>query len=465
MTRADPARVRAVKAELAALLGPADLKDDPETLAAYGHDESDTFDAPSDLVAWPRDAAQVQAVVRACAKHQVPVTPVGARTGKSGGSLPLRGGVSLSLERLNRIVRVDRENLTAVAEPGVVTGDFMRAVEAQGLFYPPDPNSHESCTLGGNVAENAGGPRALKYGVTRDYVLGLDWVLPSGELLRVGRQTIKGVAGYDLVGLFVGSEGTLGVATSITVQLLPLPPRVMTALLVFPDVLAAARAVNAVLAAGLVPRCLELLDDVSVAAVAARGVAFPAGARAAVIAEVDGTAEEALLAELAVVDAAAQAEGALETLLAHDASRREQLWAARRSLSTALRALKRFKISEDVAVPRARMAEYIAAAKALGAKAGLTVATYGHAGDGNLHTNVLWDDAADRPKVDALVLELMKLALALGGTITGEHGVGSAKRDFLALEQGAPVLALQRQIKELLDPAGLFNPGKILPDL
>jgi glycolate oxidase len=339
----------------------------------------------------------------------------------------------------------------------------MKAVEDKGLFYPPDPNSWESCTLGGNIAENAGGPRALKYGVTRDYVLGMEWVLPSGEAIRTGRKTIKGVAGYDLVGLFVGSEGTLGVATEITVQLLPMPRYVMTALLVFHDVAEAVAAVNSVLGRGLLPRCLELLDDVSVGAVSARGVSFPAGAGAAVIAEVDGNVEDGLMAELAVIDEVARSHGAIETLLAHDAAKREQLWAARRSLSTSLRALKAFKISEDIAVPRSEMAGYIARAKALGKEQGLTVATYGHAGDGNLHTNILFDSVAERPKVDAAVAELMALAVRLGGTITGEHGVGSAKQAFLPLEQSAPLLRIQRELKRLFDPAGLLNPGKIFP--
>ncbi|MFT3843408.1 MAG: FAD-linked oxidase C-terminal domain-containing protein [Myxococcaceae bacterium] len=449
-----------VRARLEQSLGAAQLKTDPDTLATYGHDESDTGDFPSELVALPRNTQEVQEVIKACMAHRVPVTPVAARTGKSGGSLPLFGGVSLSLERLKQIISVDPEDLTAVTQPGVITGDLMRAVEAKGLFYPPDPNSWESCSIGGNIAENAGGPRALKYGVTRDYVIGLEWVTPQGEVLRVGRKTIKGVAGYDLVGLLVGSEGTLGVATEITVQLLPMPKKVMTALLIFPGVLAAAHAVSAVLAQGILPRCLELLDDVSIRAIESK-FNFPAGTNSAVICEVDGSSEDGLMQELAEVSRIATEHGALDTLMAQDESQREKLWAARRVVSSSLRAMKKFKISEDICVPRSKIPTAIEQLKALGAKIGLTLATYGHAGDGNLHANILYDGPHQRPLVDQALDEMMRLTVRLGGTITGEHGVGYAKRDFLPLEQAGNVIDLQLKLKAVFDPLGLFNPGKI----
>ena len=450
----------ALRADLAGL----ELRDDDATRVTYGHDESDQGDFQPALVVFPRDTAEVQRVVRACNTHRVPLTPVAARTGKSGGSLPIRGGVSISLERLNRIIAIRPEDLTATAQPGVVLGDFQRAVEAVGLFYPPDPNSAPSCTLGGNIAENAGGPSALKYGVTRDYVLGLEWVLPTGELLRVGRQTIKGVAGYDLVGLFVGSEGTLGIATEITVKLLPRPGVVMTALIPFTDVLAAARAVNAVLLGGLLPRCLELLDDVALAAVAGKGVAFPVGAGAVIIAEVDGTTEEGVFAELNLLAAIAKQHGGLEAQIAVDRDQRERLWATRRMVSPALRELQKYKFSEDIVVPRSRVPEAIERFKAIGRKFGLTVATYGHAGDGNLHTNVLYRSPADRPRVELALEELMKETVALGGTITGEHGVGIAKKKYLSLEQSPQLIDLQRRLKVFFDPCVILNPGKVFPD-
>ncbi|MBK7863969.1 MAG: FAD-binding protein [Archangiaceae bacterium] len=451
--------LHAVRAEL----GDVPVKDDEGTLTTYGHDESDTADYLPQLVAFARDTADVQRVLRACMKHGVPVTPVAARSGKSGGSLPLEGGVSLSLERMNRILEVNPEDLTATVEPGVILEAFQKAVEEKGLFYPPDPNSQAMCTLGGNIAENAGGPRALKYGVTRDYVLGLEWVMPSGEKLDVGRRTIKGVAGYDLTGLLVGSEGTLGIATRITLQLIPRPLRVMTALVIFKDVLQAARAVSAVLAAGVLPRTLELLDDVSIRAIDGRGFNFPRGAGAAVIAEVDGNVEEGLFQELTRMGEVFEQGGALETLMAQDDSQREKLWAARRVVSSSLRAMKKHKISEDICVPRSKIPEAIERFKALGARHGLTVATYGHAGDGNLHANILYEGPHERPKVDLALEEMMRVTVSLGGTITGEHGVGLAKRNFLSFEQRPELISLQRSIKTLFDPKGLLNPGKIFP--
>jgi glycolate oxidase len=416
-----------------------------------------------DFVCFPASAAQVQVALRACMTQGVPVTPVGARSGKSGGSLPVHRGVSLSLERLNRIISIEPADLTATVQPGVLLADFQKAVDALGLFYPPDPNSADLCTLGGNVAENAGGPRALKYGVTRDYVLGLEWVTPQGELLRVGRKTMKGVAGFDLVGLFVGSEGMLGVATEITVKLLPKPRAVMTALVPFRTVLDAANAVSQVLAGGLLPRCLELLDDVAIAAIADR-FPFPPGCGACVIAEVDGASEEGVLAELNRLAEIVTAHGALETLLAQDRDQREKLWAARKLVSPALRAVKKFKFSEDIVVPRSRVPEAIARFKEVGRQLNLTVATYGHAGDGNLHTNVLYAGPHERARVDEALSHIMRITVELGGTITGEHGVGLSKKRFLSLEQSPAVIDCQRKLKVLFDPQVLLNPGKMFPE-
>jgi glycolate oxidase len=461
VSRPTPAQLKACLRALSSALPAEQLRTDAQALEDYGRDESDLGTLPADAVVLAETTAQVSHVLRTTQAHGVPVTPCGARSGKSGGSMPAEGGVVLSLERMKAIKRLSVEDLTAVVEPGVVTGDFMKAAEAVGLFYPPDPNSWEWCTLGGNVAENAGGPRALKYGVTRDYVLGLEWVMPQGDVLRVGRQTIKGVAGYDLVGLLVGSEGTLGVATELTLQLLPLPRVVQTALLVFDDVFAAARAVTAILAGGILPRTLELLDEVSIRAVDGKGFNFPSGTGAAVLAEVDGNQAEAVFSELAQLSEIATAHGAKETLLAQGEAQREKLWAARRTVSTALRSLARYKLSEDIAVPRSAIPDTIAKLKAMGQELGLLVATYGHAGDGNLHANILYESPEQRPTVDRALRRMAELAVAAGGTITGEHGVGLAKRDLLPLEQSPAVLQLQRQLKALFDPKGLLNPGKI----
>jgi len=448
---------------LGQIFAPDALVDDPAVLEAHGRDESDTGVHRPELVAFAAQTAQVSQLLALCQREGIPVTPVGARSGKSGGSVPVRGGVALSLSRMNRVVQVSPADLTAVVQPGVILGDLMRAVEAQGLFYPPDPNSLELCTLGGNVAENAGGPRALKYGVTRDYVLGLEWVVPTGEVLRVGKRTIKGVAGYDLVGLFVGSEGTLGVATEITVQLLPLPRHVQTALLLFDDLRRGAEAINAVLGAGILPRTLELLDPVAIRAVNGRGYAFPADTRAAIIAEVDGGEADAVFAELTRLGEVALKAGAREVVVAQTEAQREAIWAARRQVSPALRTLTKHKLSEDIVVPRSQIPAMIEATHAMGERLGLTVATYGHAGDGNLHANVLYQGPEDLPRVREAMATIMRDAIRFGGTITGEHGVGLAKRGFLALEQGAPLIDLQRRLQRFFDPAGIMNPDKIFP--
>jgi glycolate oxidase len=408
--------------------------------------------------------ADVVAVLEVASRHRVPVVPVGGRSGKSGGSLAVEGGIALSTERMNRILEVSGEDLVARVEPGVVLAALQAEVEKQGLFYPPDPNSLETCTLGGNVAENAGGPRALKYGVTREYVLGLRAVLPGGEVIRTGHRSIKGVAGYDLTSLLVGSEGTLAVVTEIMVKLLPRPRHVATALVAFADVDAAARAVSRVLAQGVIPRCLELMDDVSLSAIARTSPGrFPARAGALLLVETDGNDEEQVFGEIVRVAGLVAADAAGEVLVARDEAQRREIWEVRRYLSVNLKALHPLKLSEDVAVPRSKIPEMVARAKGIGARLGLTVATYGHAGDGNLHCNVLYDTAAERPRVDEAVAAMLRAAVELGGTITGEHGVGLAKRDFLVMEQGEGLVALQRRLKAVFDPLGILNPGKIFP--
>jgi glycolate oxidase len=347
-------------------------------------------------------------------------------------------------------------------EPGVVTGALQAEVERHGLFYPPDPNSLEMCSIGGNVAENAGGPRALKYGVTRDYVLGLTAVAPTGELLRVGKRSIKGVAGYDLTALLVGSEGTLAVITDVTLKLLPRPRHVATGLVVFASVADAARAVTKILQGGILPRCLELLDDVSLEAAARTSpYKFPAGAGAALLVEADGNDEDAVLGELVRLAELVEGDAQGEVLVAQSEAQRRDIWETRRYLSVNLKAVHPLKLSEDIAVPRSKIPEMIARAKEIGRAEGLAVATYGHAGDGNLHCNVLFDREEDRSRVEAAVGALLRAAVDLGGTITGEHGVGLSKRDFLEYEQGPAVVALEQRLKAVFDPLGILNPGKI----
>ncbi len=466
MSRGTPAATRAALEELARTFPPERLvRGDPEKLEAYGRDESELGIYPPDVAVLAESAEDVQKVFAVASRHRVPVIPVAARSGKSGGALALHGGIALSTERMNHILEISPGDLVARVEPGVVTGVLQAEVEKHGLFYPPDPNSLDTCTIGGNVAENAGGPRALKYGVTREYVLGLTAVVPTGEVLKLGRRSIKGVAGYDLTALIVGSEGTLGVVTEVTLKLLPRPRQVATALVVFGSVEAAARAVSRVLAEGVLPRCLELLDDVSLAAVARTSpLRFPEGAGAALLVEADGNDADQVFAEITRVAEAVKGDAAGEVLVAQNEAQRRQLWETRKLLSVNLKALHPMKLSEDVAVPRSRIPEMIDRAKALGRAEGLTVATYGHAGDGNLHCNVLFDRVEERPRVDRAVAGILRAAVDLGGTITGEHGVGLAKRDFLEYEQGPAVVALERKLKALFDPLGILNPGKIFPD-
>ncbi len=457
-------RVQDALAELRGIIPAERLVTDPGRLAEYGRDESDLGVFPPDVTVLVESAGEVRSIFDVASRHRVPVVPVGARSGKSGGSLATRGGIAVSLERMNRILEIRPGDLTARVQPGVVTGVLQAEVERHGLFYPPDPNSLDLCSIGGNVAENAGGPRALKYGVTREYVLGLEVVVPTGEILRVGKQTIKGVAGYDLTALFVGSEGTLGIVTEITLKLVPRPRHVATALVCFPDVEVAAEAVSRVLAAGVVPRCLELIDDVSVQAIA-RGSPFqlPPGAGAALLFETDGNDAEAVFAEMARIAEIVQGSAAGEVVVAQNEAQRKDVWETRKYLSVALGKLAPRKLSEDVAVPRSRIPEMVRRCRDVGRAHGLLVATYGHAGDGNLHCNILYDES-QREAADAAVGDILRTAVDLGGTITGEHGVGIAKKDYLAYEQGEALVAFERRIKAAVDPLGILNPGKMFPD-
>ncbi|HET7319881.1 MAG TPA: FAD-linked oxidase C-terminal domain-containing protein, partial [Nitrospirota bacterium] len=362
--------------------------------------------------------------------------------------------------RMNRILEIDEEDFIAVVEPGVVTGEFQKAVEERGLFYPPDPASRQFCTLGGNVAECAGGLRAVKYGVTKDYVTGLEVVLPTGEIIRTGARTVKSVAGYDLTKLIVGSEGTLGGVTNITVRLLPLPESVRTLSACFSSVDDAARAATNILAGRVIPRALEFIDQTALRAVENYlKEDFSGGAAAMLLAEVDGTSASTLV-EIDRIAEIMQKAGAVRVQAAASEAERERLWKARRSISPALYTIKPKKINEDLVVPRSRIADLLRATGEIGRKYGLMVVSFGHAGDGNIHTNVLVDDA-DLPRAGDAVKDIFAAALRLGGSITGEHGIGLSKAAYLPMELEADALAVMRRIKKALDPNNILNPGKI----
>ncbi len=449
------------KLELERRLGPSKVLTSPEACETYVADDSDVggrLPAAIVLAASSDDVAATLAIAEAC---EVPVTPRAGGTGRTGGAVPVAGGIVLATRALAQIKDIDRANLVAVVEPGVVTGDLHAAVEAEGLFYAPDPNSLDSCCIGGNLAENAGGPRAFKYGVTRDWVLGLEACLIGGRVVRTGKRTVKGVTGYDVTALLVGSEGTLAVFTAATLRLVPKPPDVRTALALFSDVRAAAGAVGAIVAAGVVPRCLELLDDATLGAVRAAGVAVDARAGAMLLIEVDGEgAEDALMR---VGEAASAYSGCFDVVVAQDGAQRDRLWAARRMLSKATRRLARHKLSEDVVVPRTHVADLLARTDDIGEATGVRHLAYGHAGDGNLHVNFLWNDDGERPAVDRAIGLLMRATVDLGGTLSGEHGIGVSKAAYLPLEQSPELIALQRDIKRAFDPKDLLNPGKIFP--
>jgi glycolate oxidase len=457
------ASVDRAKAELERRLGPSKVLTSPEGCATYASDDSDVIGRDPDAVVLAEstdDVAATLAVAEACG---VPVTPRAGGTGRTGGAVPVAGGIVLATGALARIKEIDRANLVAVVEPGVITGDLHAAVEREGLFYAPDPNSLDSCMIGGNLAENAGGPRAFKYGVTRDWVLGLTACLVGGRVVRTGKRTVKGVTGYDVTALLVGSEGTLAVFTEATLRLVPKPPELATALALFSDVRAAAAAVSRIVAAGVVPRCLEMLDAATLAAVRAQGVAVDERAGGMLLIELDGDDAEGAL--LRVGEVATACPGNLDVLVAQDGVQRDRLWAARRMLSKATRKLARHKLSEDVVVPRTRIADLLSRAEEIGSETGVRNLSYGHAGDGNLHVNFLWDDDEERPAVDQAIGLLMRATVDMGGTLTGEHGVGVSKAQYLPLEQSAELIALERDLKRVFDPLGLLNPGKIFPSI
>jgi glycolate oxidase len=435
---------------------------DAEELVPYSRDESYAPAQTPLAVVEAFGAEDVQRAVNWAVRQGIRVTPRGAGSGQSGGAVPEEDGLVISLMGMNAIRAVDADNLVGVVEPGVVTGRYQEEVEARGLFYPPDPGSLAYCSMGGNVAENAGGPRALKYGVTADFILGLEVVLMSGERIRPGRATVKGVAGYDVTRLLVGSEGTLGIITEITTSLLPLPRHILTALAFFGSTDAAAKAVSQIIALGIVPRVLEYIDAASVAAVRPRAeIPVPEEAAAALIIEVDGMQEDELLVEADRVMEACKKLGANDVLVAQTERQRRRLWSARRMLSPALKERYRFKIAEDAVVPRSRLPEMVAFFEALGREIGVDTAVFGHAGDGNLHLNFLFDDPGARDAVETGVRRVFEKAVALGGTITGEHGVGLTKRPFLPIEQAPGLLTLQKSLKKSFDPLGLLNPSKI----
>lgn len=445
-------------------LGESVVDDTPSTCEALSRDESDVAPTVASCVVTPSRAEQVCEALRVCEALDVPVYPRGGGTGRTGGSVPLRRGVVLDTRALAGITEVDRRGLLAVVGPGTITEDFQRAVEAEGLFFPPDPLSAPWSTLGGNVAENAGGPRAFKYGVTRDWTLGMDVALMGGERLAVGRRTAKGVTGYDLTATLVGSEGTLAVFTSLTLRLMVKPPRLRALAATFTDVAHAGEVVAAVVARGIRARCVELIDGVCCEVMRAlEPAAVEPDVGAMLIVEADGASDAEVDRCIDEVATLCEAHPGARVRLAAGPEAMAELWGARRVLSRALRGRARHKLSEDVVVPRGALTDLLRAVREISERRGVLMPTYGHAGDGNLHVNLLWDHPAQRAEVDRAVEDLFRATLSLRGTLTGEHGIGVTKRDYLAWEQSESLIALQRRVKRAFDARGLLNPDKVLP--
>ena len=384
----------------------------------------------------------------------------------TGGSLAIKGGVILVMIRLNNILKIDKNNFVAHLEPGVLTGRFHKTVEKEGLFYPPDPSSSDFSTLGGNLAECAGGPRAVKYGVTRDYVLGLEVVLPTGAIIKTGVQTAKGVVGYDLTRLIIGSEGTLGIITKMALRLLPLPDTVMTMTAVFDKMMTAAKTVSYIIKSGIIPRTIEYMDSASIRCVANRiNTDIPLGAGALLLIDVDGKAEE-VKASLQQLKVLCKLQGAVMVKVAKTRAEAVKLWKARKSISSALFQYGPDKINEDIVVPRSKIPDIVQRISALRKETGLAIVSFGHAGDGNIHFNIMLDknNTNELKKAEAAIEALFDYTLELGGTISGEHGIGITKAAYLKKEIGPVELALMKKIKKVFDPNGILNPGKIFID-
>ncbi len=440
------------------------VSDDPTVLHAHSGDKWFASEEP-EAVVFARSTADVVALMRFASQHKVPVTARGAGYGYVGGCVPVRRGVALSLMKMNRIREIHFADAIAIVEPGVITGDLKAAVRAQKLFYPPDPASQKDCSIGGNVATNAGGPRCLKYGVTRNYVIGLEVVLASGELLRTGGRVHKNKTGFNLLGLFVGSEGMLGVVTEITLRLLPLPPARATLSAAFATMSEAASAVQDIFAAGFLPSSLEIADSFTLEAARHElGHALVPAGSAHLLVDLDGQEQSVASEVLAIRELLARKRpNALD--MATGETDCEKMWALRREFSNSLRATGLTKLNQDVVVPRSHIVDLVDFAAALQARHGFPIACFGHAGDGNVHVNIMaadYEDTAVHARVDAALDELFAQVLQWGGVITGEHGIGLAKKRWWPEATSEATRRLHQQLKDVLDPNRILNPGKFL---
>ena len=451
--------------KLKEIVGADNVAIEKQDLLCYGYDATQMEFLP-DAVVHPANAEEVSQILRLANGEKVPVFPRGAGSGFSGGALPKGGGIVVVTTRMNRILRIDTDNLVAEVEPGVVTEQFQIAVEKLGLFYPPDPASLKFSTLGGNVAECAGGPRAVKYGVTKDFVMGLEVVLPTGDIIRTGGETYKGVVGYDLTKLLCGSEGTLGIMTKIIFKLLPYPDAKKTMLAIFDSIDGAATAVSTIIKGKIIPTTLEFMDHATLQCVDRRfSMGLPAEGRAVLIIEVDGD-RDLIEKQSQQIHELIKPLGLVQFRVAGDAAEAEQLWRIRRLVSPSLRDVNPDKYNEDIVVPRSRVPDAIRRIEKIAGKYDIPIANFGHAGDGNLHVNVMIDKSIPgmEDKAHEAIREVFQTALDLGGTMSGEHGVGLSKAPYIPLELSPTQIATMKAIKKALDPHNILNPGKMFPE-
>ncbi len=451
--------------QIEGIIGKEHILSEKEDLICYGYDATNLEALPG-LVVFPGKVEEISELLNLANRYRFPVVPRGTGTGFSGGSIPVFGGVVLVTTRFNQIISIDTENLIAIVEPGVITADLQKEAEKRGLFYPPDPASQLYCTMGGNVAECAGGPRAVKYGVTKDYVLGLEVVIPTGQIIHTGVRTMKGVVGYDLTKLFVGSEGTLGIITKIILKLLPMPEEKRTMMVVFHTVEDAAAAVSRIISSKIIPSTLEFMDRASIQCVEDYlQVGLPRDAGALLLIEVDGD-REILPKYVEMIDHITSDVNRYEIKIALDPKEAELLHKARKAISPASYRLNPTKIAEDITVPRNQVATFIQKAREIAESENLKIINFGHAGDGNIHTSIMIDDKDEdeKKRAEAAIEKIFKLTLQLGGTLSGEHGVGITKAPYIGLEIDPVAIELMKKIKVVFDPNHILNPGKIFPN-
>ena len=459
---------KSILKEILFLFGKENVFTDQESLIIYGHDETENLSYPPEILVKPKDADQVSKIMKLAFENSIPVTPIGARTGLSGGSLCVHGGIGLSMEKFNKILKIDHDNLQVIVQPGVITQNLQDEVAQKGLYYAPDPASKGSCFIGGNIAENSGGPRAVKYGVTKDFVLNLEVVLPNGDIINTGANTLKNSTGYNLTQLMVGSEGTVGVITKATLKLIPLPKFNKLILVSFKSAVDACAAVASVFKAGVVPSAMEFMDrkavDFTIKYIEEANLEMSDDTNALLLIEVDGNNPEYLMDELQkVLDVVTSHNCEDNILFAEDEAQKDQLWFIRRRIGEAVKVNSIYK-EEDTVVPRYRLPDLLSGVKKIGKKYGFESICYGHAGDGNVHVNIIKGNLTDlqwEEELSKAIREIFTLTVSLGGTISGEHGIGWVQKDYMDIAFKEMELNLMRNIKKVFDPKNIMNPSKI----